>query len=552
MRRTWSLAALVACALPLAASPGPEAPKPARVAVIAAGHCESAASAISARAFRALLQPKLGATLQSEAETARPLGGLSERTLDEVSRALAAARKEYYAHHVDAAVSQLKALAVDVTRIAPSHERWKTERELLTLLAQAQLPSDAVAGEAALLSILRVEPTYQPDTGLYPPTFRKFVDGVRAKEAGEPTNRLDVAVVPAGAEVYLGGCPVGSGPLSRHFPAGDYRVEADFGHRGLVRTVRIPAPPALVAPVELASGVEGSLLADGGPCVEPGTERSANLARVAKLVGTGRLLTLHTETSANRRWVMVEEVDATGTVVKQARSEVLAGAPETDALGTLAEWAATDRAGAAVEVLKRAGTPSAAVIPAKAQGQVSGRVLGQPSPNGFQLQTFPFNGQLPPGPPIHFSGDRFKATDQPKGKASVRVVTDDGRVGATLVEVPAVGNVDTTVRVDKACTAVGRVFNVGRQPAAGAHLAAQLLGTRILQTGQTRPKGGFILEQLTKGDYELTVTQGERRLVRRFSLGDSCSAMLGTLILPEATSTSTPSGPRGTEAARDH
>jgi len=547
------MAALLACVLPSLASPAPEAPQPVRIAVIAAGHCESAASAISARAFRALLQPRMGAALQSEAETARPLGGLSERTLEEVTRALVAARKEFYAHHVDAAVAQLKALVVDVTRIAPSHERWKAERELLTLLAQAQLPGEGTAAEAALASILRVEPTYQPDTGLYPPTFRKFVDGVRTREAAEPTNRLDVAVVPSGTEVYVGGCPVGSAPLSRHFPAGDYRVEADFGHRGLVRTVRIPAPPALVAPVELASGVEGSVFADGGPCVEPGVERSANLARLAKLVGAGRLLTIHTETSANRRWVTVEEVDAAGTVLRQARSEVAAGAPETEALGALAEWAATDHAVASVEIMKRVSAPAAAgATSGKSQGQVTGRVVGQPPPNGFQLQTYPFNGQLPPGPTVHFSGDRFKATELPKGKTSLRVLTDDGRVGTVVVEVPPAGNVETTVRVEKGCTAFGRVVNPGGGPAAGAHLMAQQLGTRVSQFGQTGPKGGFLFAQLGRGDFELTVTLGERHLVRRFSVGDSCSVPLGNLILPDATSSSTPSPGRGAEAARDH
>src|SRR5271165_3323393 len=108
-----------------AASPSPEAPKPARVAVIAVGRCDAASSAISARSFRAALQPKLGPALQTEAETARPLGGLSEKTLDEVSRGLAAARKEFYAHKVDGAVAQLKAVAADVNRIAPTQERWK-------------------------------------------------------------------------------------------------------------------------------------------------------------------------------------------------------------------------------------------------------------------------------------------------------------------------------------------------------------------------------------------------------------------------------------------
>jgi hypothetical protein len=534
VNRVRSMAGLLACMLLPAASSLSEEAKPARTAVVAVGPC-TASTAISARSFRALLQPKLGASLQPEANTAGPLGELSERTLEEVERAVAAARKDFYAHKVEPAVAYLKELAVDVTRVAPSEGRWKVERDLVTLLAQAQLPSDSSSAEAAVISILRVEPGYQPDTGLYPPSFRKFVDGLRARLAEMPTNRLDVAVAPAGTTVFVGGCPVGAAPQSLHVPAGEYRVEADFGHRGLVRKVVVPDPPALVPPVQLAASVEGSIFADGGPCIEPGSDRTASLARVTALLGASRLFGVRSDMSAGRRWMVVEEVDATGKTLREARSQVQSASPETDALSALADWAATDRAGTSVEVLKRAAPASpAAANPQNPRAVVSGRLVGQPPPSGFNLQTFPLNEQLTPGPPVHFQGNTFKRADQPVGKAALRVVTDDGRVGTTLVDVLAVGTGDVTVRVDQPCSATGRVFSRDGVPAAGAHVLVRHLASRVPQTVDTGPRGGFVLRELTKGQYQLSVEVGERRLVRSFALTDTCNANLGKLVLPDA------------------
>jgi hypothetical protein len=540
VRWVRSTAALLGCSLLSGASSAPESPKAAHLAVVAVGHCDAPSTAISTRSFRALLLAKLGTVLQSEADTARPLGGLSQRTLEEVERAVSAARKDFYAHQVAPAVEHLKGLAMDVNRVAPSEARWKVERDLLTLLAQAQVSSDASAAEARLTSILGVEPDYQPDTGLYPPSFRKFADGVRAKQAELPTSRLDVGVSPSGRAVYIAGRPMGTAPLSHHLPAGDYRIEADFGHRSLVRSVRIPAPPALVAPLELAGSVEGSLFADGGPCVEPGPEPSASLRRVMALVAANRLYAIHDETAAGHHWVSVDEIDAAGAVLREARSQLQQGSPETDALAALADWAATGHAASAVEVVKRAVTVGSAManLP-NTRGQLSGSVLGQPRPSGFMLESFPVNGQILPGPGAHFSGAQFEGVDEPAGKTSLRVVTDDGRVGTADVEVPAGGNAEVTVRVDSACTASGRVLNAKGQPAARAHLVAQQLGSRISESVETGPKGRFLFRELTKGDYLLSVAVGAAHVVRRFSLNSSCTADLGTLTMPVATATET-------------
>jgi Carboxypeptidase regulatory-like domain len=533
VRWVRSTLALSSCTLVALASSAPETNK-ARFAVVSVGQCSAPSTAISTRAFRALLVPKLGAGLQTEADTARPLGGLAERTLEEVERGVAAARKDFYSRQVETAVTHLKTLAVDITRIAPSEERWKVERDLLTLLSQTQLASNTSAAEATMVTVLRVQPSYQADTGLYPPSFRKFVDAVRSKQAEVPTNRLDVAVAPTGRTVYVGGFPAGPAPLSHHFPAGDYRVEADYGHRSLVRTVHIPEPPAVVAPVELAASVEGSLFADGGPCVEPGSDRTGNLARVVALTGVSRLLALRSETSAGQRWVFVEEVDSAGNTLREARSKVQQSAPETDALAGLAAWAATGNTDQTVEVLKRYSAAPPLVARANARGRVSGSVLGQPAPTGFTLESFPVNGQISPGPRAHFSGSQFENVDQPSGRVSLRILTDDGRVGTADVEIPADAAVQVRVRVETACTATGRVMNGKGQPALGAHLVAQQLGSRISESTTTGPKGRFLFRELTQGDYQLTVAVGSAHVVRRFSVDKTCAADIGTLMLLDA------------------
>lgn len=537
-----SMAALAASTLLTATAPGGGASAASSVAVVAVGHCDSASSAIAARSFRTLVQPRLGVALQEEAQTARPLGGLAERTLEEIERAVAAARKDFYAHKADAALVLLKALAADVVRLAPSEQRWRVEREVGTLLAQVQLAADPAAAETALVAILRVEPGYQPDTSLYPPTFRKFVDGVRERLAEVAISRLDVAVSPPGTAVYLAGKPMGAAPLSLHVAPGEYRVEADFGHRGLVRAVRVPSPPALAPPVELGADVEGAILPDAGPCLEPGSDAASRLARLAALTAVQRIYAVRNETSGGRAWMVVAEVEASGQVVREARAAVQPGAPESDALAALVEWTTTGRAGATVEVLKRAG----GVGPDAGRGQVSGRVLGQPAPAGFTLRTLPERGEPVQADGVHFDGDRFKRIDLPAGRTSVRVVTDDGRVGAVVVVVPAGGTVDTQVHVQRACAAMGRVVNSAGRPVGGARVRADQAGAGLSESVDTGPRGFFAFRELLRGEYRLTVQAGERRLERRFSLTGTCKAELGALTLPDAVSSSTHAPDAGT------
>jgi PEGA domain len=350
----------------LLASTGVMAVDTGRTSVIAVGKCDEA-SAIAARSFRSTLTGKPGMQVATEAETAQPFGGTTERTLSAVTGAVASARSDFYGGQAAQAKTTLQAALEDVARLPPSDARWAAERDALTLLAQVQQKTDPKAAEAALNRVFRVEPDYQPDTSNYPPSFQKWVNGIRKAAKKKSTSRLDITTSPPGKAVYVGGRKVGVAPVSVRVPPGEYRVEADWGHRGAVRTITAPSTP-----VELSAAVEGAVFPDGGPCVEA-TEPVAALARAARLTGGGRIVGVHPESAGSDSFVVVTSANAQGQDVREARVKVQPGAPTTEALGLLADWAAVGgEAAPPVEVTRGPGAKPLPVAPVVAAGAAAG------------------------------------------------------------------------------------------------------------------------------------------------------------------------------------
>jgi hypothetical protein len=346
-----------------------------RTIVIAAGRCDEA-SAIAARSFRSALAAKPGTNVTSEAEAAQPFGGLGERTLSTVTTAITSARSDFYGGQAAQAKTTLQGALDDVTRVAPSEARWAAERDALTLLAQVQQKTDPKAAEAALLRIFRVDPDYRPDTSNYPPSFQKYVDKVRKAAKKKSTSRLDVTTSPPGKAVYVGGKKVGLGPVAVRVPPGEYRVEADWGHRGAVRTITVPAS----APVELSAAVEGAVYPDGGPCVEA-SDAVAGVSRVARLAGGARVIGVHTESVGEDSFLVATSANAQGQDVREARVKVQPGAPTTEALGLLADWAATGgEAAPPVEVTRGPGAKPLPVAPVVAAGAAAGAAAAAVTP----------------------------------------------------------------------------------------------------------------------------------------------------------------------------
>jgi hypothetical protein len=350
----------------LLAGTGAAAADAGRTSVIAVGKCDEA-SAIAARSFRSALAAKPGAQVASEAETAQPFGGTTERTLSAVTGAINSARSDFYGGQAAQAKTTLQGALDDVTRLPPSDARWAAERDALTLLAQVLQKSDPKGADAALSRVFRVEPDYQPDTSNYPPSFQKYVNGVRKAAKKKSTSRLDITTSPPGKAVYVGGRKVGVGPVSVRVPPGEYRVEADWGHRGAVRTITVPSTP-----VELSAAVEGAAFPDGGPCVEA-SDPVAALARASRLSAGARVVGVHPESAGDDSFVVVTSANAQGQDVREARVKMQSGASTTEALGLLADWAAVGgEAAPPVEVTRGPGAKALPVAAAATAGVAAG------------------------------------------------------------------------------------------------------------------------------------------------------------------------------------
>ena len=523
-----SLALALGASLVLAAeAPDAGVVRPGSAAVVALGHCDDPANAITARAFRGLLATRLGPTLQSEVDTAAPLGGLDTRMLADVQHAVAEARAEFYKGRISTAATQLELLTSEVTRIPPSDARWAVERDAWTLLAQVRAKSSRSSAEAALRRIYRVDPAYHPDTSLYPPSFRKVADEVRKQQARAETSRLDVAVSPAGTDVYLDGRKLGKAPVSLRLVPGSYRIEADFGHRSLPRTVQVPDPPQLAPPLELGAEVEGALYPDGGPCVEPGKEPRAGLARAVSLLGVDRLLGIHGEGPAERRVLVLAELDRSGAELREARARLSPGAPETEALAPLAELVATGRASPAVEVT-RGPAPRAA-----GGGHLVGQLLGAPAPAGFTLEAYGVEGHVV-REAVHVTGGRYDLAEIPARRTVLHVTTDDGRVALAVVEAGR-GELRKDLVLEAPCAVSGSLVDDAGRPVEGARLLAELRSSGAWRAAKTGPRGHFVIKDLVRGEYDLLAGSARAWIsVARVSLAGACRAEIPVVVVPRA------------------
>lgn len=362
----------------LAADGGP-------AAVFGVSKCDEA-TAIAARSFRTALAGQPGLKVLSEAETAKPFGGFTERTLPEVSGAIGSARSDLYGGQTAQARTTLQGALDDVVRLAPSEARWAAERDGLTLLAQMLQKSDPKEAEAALNRVFRVEPDYRPDTSNYPPSFQKWVDKVRKAARKRSTTRLEIGTSPPGKAVYIGGRKLGVGPASVRVPPGQYRVEADWGHLGAVRTITVPS-----APVELSAAVDGAVYPDGGPCVEASDPAPA-LARMARSTGASRVYGVRPDTSGTDSYMVVTSTDPQGVDVREARVKVQPGAPTGDALTLLAGWAVEGPTPIPVEVVKG---PGARPLPAAGASAAAGAAVGAEGAAGASAASAPASATAP-------------------------------------------------------------------------------------------------------------------------------------------------------------
>ena len=326
------------------ASPTAWAQTAGSTAVVAVGSCSSSSQGANARALREALGRKLGASVQDEAASAKPLGGLANASQAELERRLAAARTDFLQQKYARVQKDVQDIREALWQLAPSDARWKSLQDAAALEAWiAEKQGSQADVDAALLPVVRIEPNFHPDKHLFPPNVDKLARQVAARAKGAPEGSLRVTSVPDGLPIWVDGKPVGKAPVNVQLARGEHRVEATFaGHRGLAHTVHVEESAGL----EIDQSFDGAIWADAGPCIDGDADRNA---RLKTLVSVGHLLGVKTlvavrgdEPAPSEKYLVATAIDVeSGQEAREAKVKLGDSGAAPGAMDKLADFIAT-------------------------------------------------------------------------------------------------------------------------------------------------------------------------------------------------------------------
>lgn len=192
--------------------------------------------------------------------------------------------------------------------------------------------SESTASDRAAATferLLKLDPTWGPDTDLYPPATQAFVAKLRAKNQKKSTRvGLTVSTRPSGLPVFVGGKSIGLSPQTILVPIrSSYLVEVQWaeGRRGLARTVTIEDQ---LATIELDKAFEGSVYPDS-VCVLTDGSRKGRLAIASRIKALLGVQTLHAvreeEPATDERYVTAVTLNAAGEERVEARIKLRTG-----------------------------------------------------------------------------------------------------------------------------------------------------------------------------------------------------------------------------------
>ncbi|MBI3183732.1 MAG: PEGA domain-containing protein [Myxococcales bacterium] len=293
--------------------------------------------------------------MQTEAESARLLGGVPRGSLADVERVIAGARADYYEENAARAERTLVAAAEDLELLPPTPERWEDLLEVHTLLAWIRSSAGRVEeAEATLERLYRLDPDYGPSVNAYPTSLRNLAARVQKRMKAEARVALTVTTRPEGLSVFVGGRGVGKAPVTVMLPRGEYGVEASWGgRRGLPRVARVGQD----ASVELSAGLEGAVWAGHGPCLAAAAareERLTMLVRMGALLGVDALVAVRQEEpSEGERYLVVSTVEVrSGEEAREAKVKLYAAGLPPGSVERLADFVATGEAVPPVEATR--------------------------------------------------------------------------------------------------------------------------------------------------------------------------------------------------------
>jgi PEGA domain len=350
----WMLAAPVATAAP-------------RMALVALGDCRAPDLLQYARLFEERLSARVGPQLLDEAQFHARVGLPPTHTLDEVRRQVTTAENLFYNDRVNDALGVLDQALIELERLPPGNERWKTyaDAQLIRGMALSAVRRRD-ASDDAFRSVLRLDPKHVMSPDAFSPLFRQRFEKLRAELARSRKARLNVQSQPSGGGVFLDGIPLGHTPITLELPPGNYQVIVgrtdafSFSHPVSLRTDSV-----LRVDVGFEQSIPGSRVA----CLQQPREGRdlplGNALKLGMLLEVEQMVVLRLDRPpAGPSWLAAAVLNTQTAQRTREGGIQLGGQTRTsEDLPELARFVVTGETGKRVVVVDRSAAPTSVLSP---------------------------------------------------------------------------------------------------------------------------------------------------------------------------------------------
>jgi hypothetical protein len=343
-----ALAALLASS-PVAAL---AAPSPGTIGVVAVAEPPGPGAELAdlSRALRASLAASTPGVVSPDELRLRMEGGGSAASLSELDRAYTGAVAALQAGDVERAARTLRSVAEDLERLPPGDRAFAAWSRSMMRLARAEgMLGRKAEARVVLERLLRADPTASADPELYPPSFVRQVDELRAELRAKPRRKLLVTAGGAAARVYVDGRFVGEAPVTVSIAPGRYRVA------GVTGETATPASSVDLSSEDQTLALDFSVAQTLRPAAGPGLALSA-AARASGVVGAGaalmldRVFAVSVAADGDVRYLVGTAYDVQkGMLVREGRVRLSGAAPSPQSLGALAGFLVTGEASSLVD-----------------------------------------------------------------------------------------------------------------------------------------------------------------------------------------------------------
>jgi len=307
----------------------------------------------------------------------RMAGQVSTASLSELDRAYAGAVAAYQGGDYEGSARTLRAVIEDLERLPESEDGFAQWRRTMLRLARAE-GSLGRKGEArdVLDRLLRADPTAKADPELYPPSFQKQLDEVRAAHKAAPKRKLVVSAGGRPARVFVEGREAGQAPATLSLPPGRYRVSGAVGEvRVTGGVVDLTQEDGTVA---LDFGVAERFRPDAGPgLAAEGAGRSKAIVTAGAALKLDRILAASIETQGDVRFLGGALYDVRrGMLLREGKLRLAGQTPPPGGLAALAAFLLTGEASSLVITKPDLAVRPATSLPLAPGGTRKSRVMG--------------------------------------------------------------------------------------------------------------------------------------------------------------------------------